>query len=106
MNKIKPLSIEETALKEEMKNRCFNQFQYIDEKAKQKFDMLCHLENFEIAYHDLQQRIDKAIEMIKKCTEKELNYITYKGEEHLVCGSDFGEGADIIEDILKGEENE
>ena len=52
---------------------------------------------------DLEDRINKAIEYIDKMTEKELNYIIYKGEEHLVCGSDFGDGAWIIEEILKGD---
>lgn len=53
---------------------------------------------------DLQKRIDKAIEMIYKMTENELNYIHWKGEEVLVCGSDF-EGAEILLDILKGSDS-
>ena len=44
---MKPLTLEETALKEEMKERCLAKGQYIDEKAKDKFKMLCHLEDFE-----------------------------------------------------------
>lgn len=52
---MKPLSIEETALKEEMKERCLTKGQYIDEKAKEKFKMLCHLENFEVEFWNLQQ---------------------------------------------------
>lgn len=45
--------------------------------------------------------INEAIDMIEKMTESELNYINYKNEKHLICGSDFGEGADIIVSILK-----
>lgn len=52
---MKPLTLEETALKEEMKERCLAKGQYIDEKAKNKFKMLCHLEDFEIQYWELQQ---------------------------------------------------
>ena len=52
---MKPLTLEETALKEEMKERCLAKGQYIDEKAKDKFKMLCHLEDFEIQYWELQQ---------------------------------------------------
>lgn len=52
---MKPLTLEETALKEEMKERCLVKGQYIDENAKAKFDMLCHLEDFEIQYWKLQQ---------------------------------------------------
>ena len=58
MNKIKPLSIKETALKEEMKSRCLNKGQYIDENAQDKFKMLCHLEDFEIAYWELLKKTD------------------------------------------------
>ena len=50
---MKPLNLEETRLKEEMKERCVNKGQYIDENAKAKFDMLCHLEDFEIQYWEL-----------------------------------------------------
>lgn len=52
---MKPLNLKETALKEEMKERCLNKGQYIDENAKAKFDMLCHLEDFEVQYWELQQ---------------------------------------------------
>ena len=50
---MKPLNLEETRLKEEMKERCLNKGQYIDENVKAKFDMLCHLEDFEIQYWEL-----------------------------------------------------
>ena len=52
---MKPLTLEETRLKEEMKSRCLAKGQYVDENAKKKFDMLCHLEDFEIQYWELQQ---------------------------------------------------
>ena len=52
---MKPLTLEETKLKEEMKQRCLAKGQYIDESAKAKFDMLCHLEDFEVQYWKLQQ---------------------------------------------------
>ena len=56
---MKPLTLEETRLKEEMKARCLAKGQYIDEKAKDKFDMLCHLEDFEVQYWELQQENKK-----------------------------------------------
>ena len=52
---MKPLNLKETALKEEMKERCLAKGQYIDENAKAKFEMLCHLEDFEVQYWELQQ---------------------------------------------------
>jgi hypothetical protein len=61
---MKPLTLEETALKEEMKERCLAKGQYIDEKAKDKFKMLCHLEDFEIQYWELQQENKKLKEQL------------------------------------------
>ena len=52
---MKPLNLKETSLKEEMKERCLVKGQYKDEKAKDKFKMLCHLEDFEVQYWELQQ---------------------------------------------------
>lgn len=52
---MKPLTLEETALKEEMKERCLAKGKYKDENAKAKFGMLCHLEDFEVQYWELQQ---------------------------------------------------
>lgn len=52
---MKHLTLEETRLKEEMKQRCLSKGQYIDENAKAKFEMLCHLEDFEVQYWELQQ---------------------------------------------------
>lgn len=69
---MKPLTLEETRLKEQMKERCLTKGQYIDENAKAKFNMLCHLEDFEVQYWELQQKneqlkevIDKAIKLIE-----------------------------------------
>ena len=59
MNDIKPLTLEETALKEEMKSRCLIKGQYVDEKAEDKFKMLCHLEDFEIQYWELKHILDE-----------------------------------------------
>ena len=56
---MKPLTLEETRLKEEMKSRCLVKGQYVDENAKKKFDMLCHLEDFEIQYWELQEENKK-----------------------------------------------
>ena len=52
---MKPLNLKETSLKEEMKERCLAKGQYKDEKAKDKFDMLCHLEDFEVQYWELEK---------------------------------------------------
>ena len=62
------LSREEQALFDEMKERCLAKGQYIDEKAKEKFDMLCHLEDFEVQYWELlkeNQELKKQLEYLR-----------------------------------------
>lgn len=84
---MKPLTLEETRLKEEMKERCLAKGQYKDEKAKDKFEMLCHLEDFEVQYWELQQEnkelkevIDKAIDYNKKNIHSQTLYKILKEE--------------------------
>lgn len=74
---MKPLNLKETALKEEMKERCLTKGQYIDENAKAKFEMLCHLEDFEVQYWELQQE-NKQLKMINKEYER-LNKVNNRG---------------------------
>ena len=96
---IKPLSIKETALKEEMKSRCLNKGLYIDKNAEEKFKMLCHLEDFEIAYWDLKERINKAIEFIHS-TEYQYGDLEQDVYDYNIC---FDEVEDLLK-ILKGED--
>ena len=63
---MKELTLNEIALLEEMKSNCLKKGQYIDEKAKDKFKMLCHLEDFSIAYYELLDIIKEVREYIKK----------------------------------------
>lgn len=63
---MKELTLNEIALLEEMKSNCLKKGQYIDEKAKDKFKMLCHLEDFSIAYYELLDVIKEVREYIKK----------------------------------------
>ena len=70
---MKPLTLEETALKEEMKERCLAKGQYIDEKAKDKFKMLCHLEDFEVQYWELQQENKQLREKVNKFNNDKIN---------------------------------
>ena len=80
VNKMKPLTLEETRLKEQMKERCLAKGQYIDENAKAKFDMLCHLEDFEVQYWELQQENKQYKEVIDKVIEyeEEIMYLANK----------------------------
>ena len=79
---MKPLNLKETALKEEMKERCLAKGQYKDEKAKDKFKMLCHLEDFEVQYWESQQENKQLKELIDTI----LNWNIFKNE----CPMNFG----------------
>ena len=64
--KVKDLTLNEISLLEEMKSNCLKKGQYIDDKAKDKFKMLCHLEDFSIAYYELLDSIKEVREYINK----------------------------------------
>ena len=64
------LSREEQALFDEMKERCLAKGQYKDEKAKDKFKMLCHLEDFMIQYWELLKQQKEFIEYMNKTIEE------------------------------------
>ena len=63
---MKELLLDEISLLEEMKSNCLKKGQYIDDKAKDKFKMLCHLEDFSIAYYEL-------LDVIKEVRKRVLN---------------------------------
>ena len=60
------LSLDEISLLEEMKSNCLKKGQYIDDKAKDKFKMLCHLEDFSIAYYELLDSIKEVRELLNQ----------------------------------------
>lgn len=77
---MKPLTLEETKLKEEMKERCIAKGQYKDKNAKAKFNMLCHLEDFEFQYWELQkenEHLDWVNCHLRKTNEKLKERIAY-----------------------------
>ena len=81
---MKPLNLKEIALKEEMKERCLAKGQYIDENAKAKFEMLCHLEDFEVQYWELHQenkQLKKDIKNIIKILDKNCDDLEATEEE-------------------------
>ena len=66
---MKTLSREEQALFDEMKERCLAKGQYKDEKAKDKFKMLCHLEDFMIQYWELLKQQKEFIKYMNDIIE-------------------------------------
>lgn len=67
---MKELTLNEIALLEEMKSNCLKKGQYIDDKAKDKFKMLCHLEDFSIAYYELLDVIKEVREYLNNHIEQ------------------------------------
>ena len=73
---------EEAGLLNEMKGNCLNKGQYIDKKAKDKFYMLCHLEDYAIQYYEQQEEIEKLKkEMLD--FDKQYNYLKDKFHERV-----------------------
>ncbi len=67
---MKPLTLEETRLKEEMKHNCFwDNIHYKNPEAEKAFNLICHLEDFEVQYWELQEenkQLKKVIDKAKK----------------------------------------
>ena len=79
--KIKDLTEEEVGLLLEMKDRCLSKGQYKDEKAKEKFKMLCHLEDYAIQFYDLKEsNLSMQEEMAR--TWKKLDDLQQIEQEH------------------------
>ena len=85
---MQPLTLEETALKEEMKSRCLSKGNYIDENAKARFYMLCHLEDFGLECWELMRKNTK----LKKRVKKQKAVIN-KAIDKLYC---YGEALDPV----------
>lgn len=75
---------------------------YKEEKSYTEEDLLLFIHKIRSENWELKKKIDEATEILKKCTEKEINYITYKNKKHCICSSDVGQLVLILEDILIG----
>jgi len=102
---MKPLTLEETSLKEEMKARTLIFGEYTDPKAKDKFNVLCHLEDFEIECWELEKENKK----LKKVISKAINKLKQldKQVQNGLCKENYMGGArtknliNELKDILK-----
>lgn len=63
---MKPLTLEETGLKEELKRQYFEESKQGVKNARDKFELLCHLENFELLYWELEKENEGQKEIIDK----------------------------------------
>lgn len=84
---MKPLSLREVNILEQLKNRHSKRQIYIDASAKEVFDLLCHLEDFVIYYWNLEQALDE----IEKHIEKNTCYYTTDSEITFFCISNEDE---------------
>ena len=95
---MKPLTLEETRLKEEMKERCLAKGQYVDENAKKKFDMLCHLEDFEVQYWELQQE-NKQLKKVIDMVSARLEYFLIGNLKYQSSQEEFIKLLDILKEV-------
>ena len=86
---MKPLTLEEIRLKEEMKERCLNKGQYVDENAKAKFYVLCHLEDFEVQYWELQKENKQLKDKLSKIETLIINHNCDTGDIYYKYNSKF-----------------
>ena len=86
---MKPLTLEETRLKEQMKERCLAKGQYVDENAKAKFDMLCHLEDFEVQYWELEKENIQLKDKLSKIETLIINHNCDTGDIYYKYNSKF-----------------
>ena len=93
---MRALSREEQALFDEMKERCLAKGQYKDEKAKDKFKMLCHLEDFMIQYWELikeNQELKSQLKGTTHCFDEEehekLKKQLEEWKQHLKCAKEM-----------------
>ena len=64
---MKPLTLEETRLKEEVKHDCFwDNIHYKNPEAEKVFKLICHLEDFEVQYWELQKENKQIKEKLDK----------------------------------------
>ena len=101
---MKPLTLEETKLKEEMKERCLTKGQYIDENAKAKFKMLSHLEDFEVQYWELDEenkRLKERIEYLERSNNRREDTILEQRQEISDLEDNWNKLKEYLFDIRK-----
>lgn len=101
------LTLKELELLKEMKYNCLYKRDYIDNKAEDKFGVLCHLESFANGYSNLLKENAKLEEMcIKFSTELDIvsarlnRILSYIEDDKL---TDINECKTYIINTIKGE---
>lgn len=85
--KVEKWSVKDADLMNEMKKNCLEGSKYKDEKAEEKFKMLCHLEDYAIGYYLLIEAINKAIKYIEENSPNISNSELYELLEILKGGN-------------------
>ena len=88
---MKPLTLEETGLKEELKRQYYEKEKLGIKNSRENFEMLCHLEDFEVRYWELQQENEQLKDNWNKlkeyCKENTLCYEVGDDENTKLIGS-------------------
>lgn len=110
---MKPLTLEETRLKEEMKHECFwDNIHYKNPEAEKTFNLICHLEGFEIQYWELleenKQLKDNQVRAMNKIRDFinnancEIKESKYSNDNHGLYWELFKKDLTNIQKLIKG----
>ena len=105
--KVKNWTSEEAGLLDEMKSRCLNKGQYIDEKAKDRFKMLCHLEDYGLQYYEQQKEIERLKNGIKELDN--MFYETFRISQNgyfSISEWELKEFTDKLKELKEGKESD
>ena len=91
----------ECELLNEMKDRCLNGGKYKDEKAKEKFKMICHLEDYCVQYYQLLDYINQ----LETNRDEAIEYLRYALDEEKETPSKHNDWRlDLLEILERGKE--
>ena len=86
---MKPLTLEETGLKEELKRQYYEKEKLGIKNSRENFEMLCHLEDFEIQYWELQKENKQLKDKLSKIETLIINHNCDTGDIYYKYNSRF-----------------
>lgn len=108
-NKLKPLTLEETRLKEEIKREFFPYSQRLEKgQYKKKFDMLCHLEDFEVQYWELDEENKRLRQDYAQIVSNNCDYLLLEQENEKLKKviNKTNDAIDIVIELIKQQPTE
>ena len=86
---MKPLTLEETGLKEELKRQYYEKEKLGIKNSRENFEMLCHLEDFEIQYWELLKENKQLKDKLSKIETLIINHNCDTGDIYYKYNSKF-----------------